>query len=231
MLKRHYFIGHFDLSLKELVCMDTEIIHHIKDVLKLETGEEVVLGDGMGKAAVAKIKSINKKEISFLVEDFLTESKTKKKIILYAALLKRDSFEWLLQKVTEVGVYEIVPVISERTVKIGLNEKRWQKIIKEAAEQSQSLVLPKLSPVQNLKDALNNENGRTIFFDPTGVEISKVKIKEETIALFIGPEGGWTDKEIELCRNAQAQVVNLGDSIMRAETAATLAVYLAKNIF
>ncbi len=231
MLKRHYFIGNFDLNSKEIICLDTEIIHHIKDVLKLKEGEEVILCDGEGKAAIVKIEKIAKKEISFFVKNFLPGVVNDRKIVLYAALLKRDSFEWLLEKATEAGVSVIVPIISERTVKIGLNEKRWQKIIKEAAEQSQSLILPKLSPLQNFKDALENKNGVGIFFDPAGENIKEVKIANSTISLFIGPEGGWTDKEIEICKKSDLHFVNLGVSILRAETAATVAVYLAKNIF
>ncbi len=231
MHKRHYFIGQFNLNLEQIMCADTEIVHQIKDVLRLKENEEVVLCDGLGKAAVAQIKKMDKKEIIFSVKSFLPISMSNKKITLYVALLKRDSFEWLLQKATEVGVDEIVPLISERTIKMGMNEKRWQKIIKEAAEQSQSLVLPQLLPVQNLKDALKSKKGTAVFFDATGAEINKVKIKDEVISLFIGPEGGWTEKEVEMCKDGSVQVCNLGESILRAETAATVAVYLAKNIF
>lgn len=231
MLKRHYFIGNFNLNSEQIICTDTEIIHQIKDVLRLKDGEEVVLGDGVGKAAVVQINKMDKKEIVFLVKSFLPMSMGNKKIALYVALLKRDSFEWLLQKATEVGVDEIIPIISERTIKIGMNEKRWQKIIKEAAEQSQSLVLPELLPIQNLKDALKNKKGTAIFFDATGAEVKKVKIKDEVVSLFVGPEGGWTDKEVMMGQEAGAQLCNLGESIMRAETAATVATYLAKNLF
>lgn len=231
MLKRHYFIGNFDLDSKEIICLDTEIVHHIKDVLKLKEGEEVILCDGQGKAAQARIEKIDKKNINFFVKNLLPGEAGDKKIVLYAALLKRDSFEWLLQKAVETGVNEIVPIVSERTVKIGLNEKRWQKIIKEAAEQSQSLVLPKLLPIQNFKDALKNMSGAGVFFDPAGQDIAKVKIKESQLSLFVGPEGGWSDKEIAMCQEKDLHFVNLGASILRAETAATVAIYLAKNIF
>lgn len=231
MLKRHYFIGNFDLGSKEIICLDTEIVHHIKDVLKLKEGEEVILCDGQGKAAQARIEKIDKKSINFFVQKLLPGEVGNKKIVLYAALLKRDSFEWLLQKAVETGVNEIVPIVSERTVKIGFNEKRWQKIIKEAAEQSQSLVLPKLLPIQNFKDALKNMSGAGIFFDPAGQDIAKVKIKESQLSLFVGPEGGWSDKEAAMCQEKGLYFVNLGASILRAETAATVAVYLAKNIF
>ncbi len=230
MLKRHYFIGNFDLNLKEVVCLDTEIVHHIKDVLKLKLGEEVVLCDGNGHAVLTRIEKIEKKNINFFVKNILPGAVNDKKIILYAALLKRDCFEWLLQKSVEAGVSEIVPIISERTIKIGLNEKRWQKIIKEAAEQCQSLILPKLSPMQNFKEALKKAEGVGIFFDSAGENVKKIKVSGSAVSLFIGPEGGWSDKEIEMSKENGLNFVNLGDSVLRAETAATVAVYLAKNI-
>lgn len=231
MLKRHYFIGDFDLSLKEIFCVDSEIVHHIKDVLKLKIGEEVILSDGQGKAVLTRIEKIEKKNISFFVKKVLPSAVGDKKIILYAALLKRDSFEWLLQKAVEAGVSEIVPIITERTVKIGFNDKRWQKIIKEAAQQSQSLVLPKLSPTITFKDAIKQLEGVGMFFDPSGEDIKKIKISSSTISLFVGPEGGWSDKEIELAKESGLKDIGLGSTILRAETAATVVVYLAKNIF
>lgn len=230
MLKRHYFIGNFDLNLKEVICLDTDIVHHIKDVLKLKLGEEVVLCDGQGKAVLTRIEKIEKKHINFFVKNILPGAVNDKKIILYAALLKRDSFEWLLQKAVEAGVSEIVPIVSERTIKIGFNEKRWQKIIKEAAEQSQRLVLPKLSPIQNFKEVLKKVEGVGIFFDSAGENVKKIKVSGSVVSLFVGPEGGWSDNEIKMCKVDGLNFVNLGDSVLRAETAATVAVYLAKNI-
>lgn len=230
MLKRHYFIGNFDFNLKEVICLDTDLVHHIKDVLKLKLGEEVVLCDGQGKAVLTRIEKIEKKHINFFVKNILPGAVNDKKIILYAALLKRDSFEWLLQKAVEAGVSEIVPIVSERTIKIGFNEKRWQKIIKEAAEQSQRLVLPKLSPIQNFKEVLKKVEGVGIFFDSAGENVKKIKVSGSVVSLFVGPEGGWSDNEIKMCKDDGLNFVNLGDSVLRAETAATVAVYLAKNI-
>jgi 16S rRNA (uracil1498-N3)-methyltransferase len=230
MLKRHYFIGNFIWLHAEIETTDSEVIHQIKDVLRLKENEEVVLGDGLGKAAVAVIKKIIPKEITFLVKEFLPELPASKKVILYAALLKRDSFEWLLQKATEVGVDEIVPLLCERTVKIGVNSKRWEKIIKEAAEQSQNLVLPKLKPVQNFKDAIKGKEG-AIIFHPDGQEMKNFHSQGKAVHIFIGPEGGWSPTEIKLSQDNLAWHLNMGGSVLRAETAATVAVYLAKNLF
>ncbi|MFA6423693.1 MAG: RsmE family RNA methyltransferase [Candidatus Magasanikbacteria bacterium] len=230
-MKRHYFIGQFNWDVKEIECLDTEIIHQIEDVLKIKIGEEVVLCDGEGKTAIVTLEQIDKKVLVFSLVNFLPVKKSNKHVILCAAMLKRDSFEWLLQKAVEVGVDEIVPIISERTIKIGVNEKRWQKIIKEAAEQSERQVLPKLSAPQSFKDALKTKAGQAIFFDPSGIDVSKSKIKGKDVALFIGPEGGWSENEVKLAQSAGIEVSSLGESILRGETAGIVAVYLAKNVF
>ena len=229
-MKRHYFIGDFNLELSEVKCLDTEIIHQIKDVLKLKIKEEVVLCDGKGQAAVVEISIIGKKEILFFVKIPLSKQIEKNKVVLYTAMLKRDSFEWLLQKAVETGTDEIVPLTTERTVKTDLNIKRAQKIVKEAAEQSERQFLPKLHPVQTFKDALKIAKGSIVFFDPSGEALVESKINGKEISVFIGPEGGWSEKEIELVKKTDAKICNLGQSILRGETAATVAVYLAKNI-
>jgi len=230
-VKRHYFIGQFNWGDQVVKCLDTEIIHQIKDVLKIKIGEEVVLCDGKGKAVVVKLEKMDKKSLEFSLINFLPAKKDNKQVILCAAMLKRDSFEWLLQKAVEVGVDEIVPIISERTVKIGSNEKRWQKIIKEAAEQSERQILPKLNNPLSLKEALKTKNSKVMFFDPSGIGVDKIKTQDKNITVFIGPEGGWSDNEIQQAQTAGVEVINLGDNILRGETAGVVAVYLAKNIF
>lgn len=229
-MKRHYFIGQFNLNDQIIECLDTETVHQIKDVLKINLGEEVVLCDGKGRAVIATLKQISKLNAEFTVVKQLPQKKDSKKIILFAAILKRDSFEWLLQKAVEVGVDEIVPVISERTVKIGSNEKRWQKIIKEAAEQSERQILPLLRSTKSFKDALNIKSGSILFFDPSGKTLVGLTVKDVDMSVFIGPEGGWSDNEIKMAKDAGAKVVNLGEGILRGETAGIVAVYLAKNI-
>lgn len=231
MQKRHYFIGGFDLAKNDITCLDTEIVHQISSVLKLKIDEEVVLGDGQGRGVVAKISQISKKEIIFSKISDLPAKNNDKKVVLFAAALKRDSFEWLLQKATEVGVSEIVPLITDRTIKTGFNHKRWEKIVKEAAEQSQNLWLPTIGKEKSLKEALQTAEGLKVFFDPVGKNFQEIKKTNNTISLFIGPEGGFSERELELVKNSEVVLVNLGDAIMRAETAATVAVYLAKNIF
>ncbi|OGH89544.1 MAG: hypothetical protein A2537_02495 [Candidatus Magasanikbacteria bacterium RIFOXYD2_FULL_36_9] len=229
-MKRHYFIGQFNWSDKTVECLDTETVHQIKDVLKINIGEEVVICDGEGKAVIATLRQINKKNAEFSIVKLLPPKKDGKKIVLCAAILKRDNFEWLLQKVVEVGVDEIVPLISERTVKIGSNDKRWQKIIKEAAEQSERQTLPLLHATRSFKDALKINSGKVLFCDPSGKNISGSIAKDVDLTVFIGPEGGWSENEIKLTKDVDAEIVNLGDSILRGETAGIVAVYLAKNI-
>lgn len=229
-MKRHYFIGQFNWGDKTIECLDTENVHQIKDVLKINIGEEVVVSDGKGKAVVATLKQIDKKSAEFVIVKFLPPKKDDKKVVLCAAILKRDNFEWLLQKAVEVGVNEIVPIISERTVKIGSNEKRWQKIIKEAAEQSERQILPVLHTTRSFKEALNIKSGKVLFFDPSGESLVGKITKDLDLAIFIGPEGGWSENEIKLAKDSGVVVASLGENVLRGETAGIVAVYLAKNI-
>jgi len=230
-MKRHYFIGQFNWGTEEIKCLDTEIIHQIKDVLKLGKGEEVVMCDGQGKAAITQILEITKKEIVFILKKYLPKEQKGNNVVLFAAVLKKDNFEWLLQKAVEVGVDEVVPIYSTRTVKAGINEKRWLKIIKEAAEQSQRMVLPKLLPSQNLKDSLKSPKGPVLFFDPSGENCDGMSKINGSVSVFVGPEGGWDQTELDLAKQSKAKVLNLGQSILRGETAAVVATYLAKNVF
>ncbi len=229
MSKRHYFIGQFNWSDTSVNSHDSEMIHQIKDVLKINIGEEVVLCDGEGKAVIATLRQMDKKDIKFSVIKLLPPKNIGRNVVLCAAILKRDNFEWLLQKAVEVGVDEIVPLISERTVKIGSNEKRWQKIIKEAAEQSERQTLPKLHSTLSFKEALKIKNGKAVLFDPSGESFAKVNTTENMLTVFIGPEGGWSDSEIKQAKEAKCEVANLGETILRGETAGIVAVYLVKN--
>ena len=142
MKKIHRFLLPADLS------------HQIRDVLKMEAGEVVDLMDGQGMEARAKIISTDgavEVEIDSLRHN---QSEPTIKVILYCAVLKKENFELVVQKATEVGASEIVPIISERTIKTGLKRDRLQKIVNEAAEQSGRGVVPTIHEAMTFKQAL-----------------------------------------------------------------------------
>jgi 16S rRNA (uracil1498-N3)-methyltransferase len=148
-------------------------------------------------------------------------------VILYCSIIKRENFELMAQKATEVGVKEIVPLLSSRTIKLNIKSERVEKIIKEASEQSGRGKVPELHPPMTFKDALEHakSNDLNLFFDPSGKIFSPLT-QEKKIGVFIGPEGGWDEDEIGLARAQNFQIVSLGKLVLRAETAAIVASFL-----
>ena len=229
-MRLHRFIGQYDLSKKEVNIKNTEIIKQIKDVLRLKNGEKIILSDGMGKEAEFIINSISKNEIIGEMITIKTYEETNRKVDLYLAILKKENFELAVQKSVESGVFSITPIITERTVKTGLNFVRLQKIILEASEQSGRNNVPKLNDILEFKDALliGSATQEKIIFHPNN-NFYKPNQKANTISIFIGPEGGFTERETELAKNSNYIIASLGDLILRGETAAIIATYRAVN--
>lgn len=231
----HRFIISQNLDADIVLLQDKEIIRQINDVLKMKSGEEVALCDGRGKEAVGEILGIqkNRVEVKIAGESKVGVSNTGREVKLYCAILKRDNFEWVAQKATEVGVAEIVPIMTERTVKTGLARPRLQKIIKEAGEQSGRKILPLLREPVNFEDTLQGGEETKIFFDFCDKKFDGFFLgaeKDRTIKIFIGPEGGWTARERKMAEEAGCLVRSLGSLTLRAETAAVIAAYLATQM-
>lgn len=231
-MKLHRFIGKFNLAGETVEAEDPALVGQISKVLRLKEGEKVILCDGEGNEALAEIKKMEKNRVSFkLTEKQKNQNEPKIRIILYCAVLKKENFELVCQKATETGAAEIVPILTDRTVKTGLNMERLQKIIKEAAEQSERGIVPKVSEPVSFEEAMRDAHERAdkvLFFSKNGKNIEDLG-KISIIALFIGPEGGWTEQEEELARKNGAEITTLGKLTLRAETAAIVACYLANK--
>lgn len=240
-MKLHRFIGDFDFTHNPVRITDAELLHQMRDVLRLREGEEVIIGDGEMNEALGTVKKLAKDfaevEITGTSEN---ENEPETKVTLYCAILKRENFELVVQKATEVGVSEIVPIITERTVKLGLKEDRLEKIIREAAEQSERGIVPKLHEPTKFEDALADaeKNDANWLFDFDGQPISECTLQEnlpKKLGIFIGPEGGWEQDEINTAQEYDTgmnklAVVSLGKLTLRAETAAIIAVYIGTSL-
>lgn len=230
-MKIHRFIGSYDLTKKEVIITDQKTIKQIRSVLRLEKGEKIILVDGKGKEAEVELTSIT----SSVVEGKILETREVKnegrKVSLYIAILKKENFELAVQKAVECGVSEIIPVITERTIKTGLNTERLEKIILEASEQCGQNIVPTLSPITNFNDALirANSSDEKIIFHLAEKEYVANKNAND-VSIFIGPEGGFTDKEITLATNSGYAVASLGNLVLRGETAGIIATYRAVHI-
>ncbi|MBX4189910.1 16S rRNA (uracil(1498)-N(3))-methyltransferase [Candidatus Parcubacteria bacterium] len=224
----HRFIADFQLKPGNLVLTDQELVHQIWNVLKLRPNEQIILCDGQSTDALANLVERNDKGILVSIVNITSNiAESPNKVALYCSILKKENFELVCQKATEVGVSEIIPVISDRTIKLNTKEDRLQKIIKEAAEQSGRGKVPSLKPSMSLEQAVGDSKrfDQQVCFDITG---SKMPISGST-ALFIGPEGGWSEQELELFKTHGFKTVSLGPRTLRAETAAIVATHLATS--
>lgn len=225
----HRFIGKFPLEARQFWISDNELAHQVKEVLRLSPGEEIILSDGKGREARAEIISYDKRAVEVKILEAREEaSESKTKVVLYLAILKKENFELAVQKCVEVGVFKIVPLITKRTVKLGIKRDRLEKIIKEAAEQSGRSVLPELGNELEFKDALKvaKQNDMNFFFALSAKPLDiKKELSGKTIGVFIGPEGGWDEFEAESAKAARFILAGLGKLTLRAETAAIIGVY------
>ncbi|MEK7212616.1 MAG: RsmE family RNA methyltransferase [Patescibacteria group bacterium] len=235
-MRLHRFIGKFDLNRLSVSLTDKDMVNQICNVLRLKVGDRVALGDGNLGEAIGKISELGKKEIKIQIQQtYRNENEPNMQVTLFAAVLKRENFELLVQKATEVGVSGIVPIITERTVKLGLNQARLQKIIREAAEQSGRGFVPAVSEPVKLAEAvkLAAKNDTNIVFDTNGNKLSdtatKIKIAKN-IGIFVGPEGGWTEEELTALRREGFIIASLGKLTLRAETAGIISSYIIAQI-
>lgn len=238
-MRLHRFIGDFDLSGENTEITDLENIKQIKGVLRLGIGDFLILCDGKGTEAKVEIMEINKNAIQVKVLEKKIRENNSKKVSLYLAILKKENFELAIQKVVEIGVNEIIPIITERTVKTGLNTERLNKIIREASEQSGRTILPTLHPTLKFTDAILDgvKNEEKIFFDiENHIGLPYVNKKDNHIGLpyvstsiFIGPEGGFTEKENNFALENGYKIESLGENTLRAETAAIVGSYKVLN--
>ncbi len=149
-------------------------------------------------------------------------------IYLCAAVVKKDTFEWIVEKATELGVTHIIPVMAERSEKKSLNEARLQKIAIEASEQSGRGSVPTIQTIVELKEAIDilkaKDGIESIAFHTDAERFNPQDVHRDIpVCVFIGPEGGWTIDEVDMFHKNQIKVVCLGSQVLRAETAVVAA--------
>lgn len=210
-------------------------VNHIKNVLRMKAGDEIAVSNGMdGKEYRCGIEAFTEDEIvcglRFIKEDGV---ELPSKIYLFQGLPKADKMELIIQKAVELGAFEVIPVAAKRCV-VRLDEKkaagkisRWQGIAEAAAKQSKRAVIPKVHPVLSMKEAVAYAQNMDVKLIPyelaEGMQHTKQMIEavkpEQSIAVFIGPEGGFEESEIQMAREAGIEPVTLGRRILRTETA------------
>lgn len=240
-LHRFYIGNHLELK-HDFWIQDMRLINQWRKVLRYQAGQEIVLFDGVKHDRLYKIAEINDREVHLQhITDF--ERKTpKREIYLFFSLLKKDKSDWVLQKCTELGVSHFVPLLAGRSEKTGFDIERATKILIEAAEQCGRSDIPSVREPLLVQTVLNEfKNKISLYVCDQAAEQSKEQRaknndaisqgslltahgSENSVGIFIGPEGGWSDAEKELFKKEKLPHLNLHDFTLRAETACVAAV-------
>lgn len=225
-MERFYIPQKFHVGETETIT-DQETLFKITKVLRLKPGGKIQVFNNEGFEYYATIIKTGKKELSIQIAEIVNnQAEAPINLFLYPSLIKKNRFEWMLEKCTEIGVRNFVPVISERSViKKESAPQRWQKIIVEACQQSERVYIPAIQEPINLDQVLNSISGQIIIAqertESSNINTALENIKfNEIVHLFIGPEGGWSQRELELFNKHKAVNLNLGKRILRSETAA-----------
>ena len=202
--------------------------HYLARVMRAAAGDAVILCDDVTGEWAARVDEAGKRDVILTPERLIRPREQVPDFVLCAALLKKDRFDLVLEKATELGVRRIQPVITRRCVADNLNPERARAIVTEAAEQCARTALPELAPPVRLDALLRDWNeGRALFFaDEHGGEpaASAFAANSGPAALLVGPEGGFDDAErAAIHALAQARAISLGPRILRGETAAIAA--------
>lgn len=200
-------------------------LHYIKAVLRLKPGDKLELLDGTGKVYEAKISRIGKDRASCeIVSSRQEDSEPKTLVTLAQALPKASKMDFVVEKCVELGVHRLIPMTTERTVAKGAKLDRWRKLAKEAAEQSGRAIIPEVTELSDLDSVLKMRDKFDLALIPWELE-TKRSLKSLLLPQFlnvlvlIGPEGGFSIKEVEAARAAGFQAASLGKRILRTETA------------
>lgn len=228
MTKVHRFIGDWQLAHGNVRIDDENLAHQMRSVLKLVSGEEVILGDGKGMEAHCTILSHDRGAVTVNCTAIGRNANEPQAFVtLYCAVLKNEHFELAAAKATEIGVKEIVPVVTARTVKLNLRTDQVERIVREAAELAGRGVIPVVRDVTPWDRALSDasRNDANLFLDPEGKAFDGLGRGNRKVGIFIGPEGGWDESERRAAHDYGMRSVSLGPLILRAETAAVVASY------
>lgn len=228
-----FFVNRSDVTDSEIFISGSDV-NHIKNVLRMNVGEEISVSDGEGRDYFGKITALDKDMVTVHIEnswDSFVELPAR--IYLFQGLPKADKMELIIQKAVELGVYEIIPVMMKRTIvkldpkKEGKKLTRWQGISESAAKQSGRGVIPKVAAPMDFKQALAQAKTLDAMILPyekaKGMDAARALIHDmkdkKSIGIFIGPEGGFDESEVALAEAAGAHTMTLGHRILRTETA------------
>lgn len=248
MTRRRFFAdpANFKLGQKQ-VKLTSDEARHLREVLRLKAGDKVYVFDGEGKEFACLVRTAAREfsDLEILEEVEPARPESPLKLSLAVALLKGEKFDLAVQKATELGVRQIIPLVTRHS-DIRLRDEgdalkrvmRWQRIAFEAAKQSGRAFVPQVTPpltlANLLADPLAPESLQVIFSERNGESLAMATAAVSdvrSVTALVGSEGGWSDEEIEMAREAGARIVTLGGRVLRAETAAIAVTALLQHLY
>ena len=229
----HFFSEHEHIHDTYIDIVGSDV-NHIKNVLRLKTGDSLLISSGDNIDYTCHIAQIDEEHIRADIDSVDERGRELAfKIYLFQGLPKSDKMEWIIQKAVELGVHQVIPVATKRAVvrlegKKEVNkQRRWQAISESAAKQSKRMYVPEVSHVMSFKEALAYAKNLDVILLPyeraKGMQETKEIINSikpgQSIGIFIGPEGGFDEKEVEQSMDEGAKAITLGKRILRTETA------------
>lgn len=217
---------------KGMLKIEGDEVRHIRKVLRLKAGDEIIVFDGLGKEFEGAIVEEGLSSVVIKIQNiFSSKRDSPLEVTLAQSLLKGEKMDYLIQKATELGVKEIIPFFSSRSVPLLEKSKklkrhhRWEKIAIEASKQCGRGVVPKIESLQDYSDMLQTDSPdslRLILWEKEGIKLKEIleRLKEKKKIFFIiGPEGGFSQLEVDEAKKTGFIPVTLGRRILRAETA------------
>lgn len=228
-MRRRFFVEKFE---NNRAVMEGDAAHHLGRVLRAEPGQLYELSDGCA-VWLGQIEKVSRDRIEFALTESIPAYLPHLQSTLMLSVVKFDAFEWALEKATELGVMRIVPLAAARSEKSLLaaapkRAERWRKILLESCQQCRRVQVPALDGLAKPEAAFSAAQAdlRILFSerpDAPSLRDSLGATRADSVALAIGPEGGWADAELDLARSAGFQEASLGKLILRAETAVVTA--------
>jgi 16S rRNA (uracil1498-N3)-methyltransferase len=220
------------LSLNLIAKLDKSQSHYVSKVMRVKMSEIFSLFNNSGEWE-AKILNISKSIVEFNITKQLRQKESTKELWLAFSPIKSNYFNFMIQKATELGVTKFIPIIFERTIVRKINKERLEKVIIEAAEQSNRINLPSIEEPQNLKDFLSNKKMDLIFtnLNSQNKKIDLEKLTSNPTCVIIGPEGDFSEQEREqIIAFEGVQPIKINENILRSETAVISALSIVNYV-
>lgn len=238
MSRRRFYVARNSIH-NDMAVLPPSQAHHLRNVLRMSSGDAVEVFDEEGSGYIGTVE-LHESDVLVRLLSSIPVTKDPIALILAIALIKSAKFEWILQKATELGVAEIIPLITRLSEiqissdKIDSRLERWNSIVREASKQCGRFQAPRIHKPLNFQGLLALEEmaacTKYLFYEKAGDYWRPDQSHlTDRIVLCLGPEGGWTSSEVEQANTSGYKVCSLGPLILRAETAAIAAVSILKH--